>query len=130
MAESSKETDGHQAEALIDELIRDIFKEPGAISEPSMAGMATAVLFETAFGSMRGVSRTSTLERVVLAEAFASELAQALAPALAEQLAPRLMKALEHLTTSEAEDKKSASAARSGGPERKPEAKEPGRGNP
>jgi hypothetical protein len=116
MAESFKETDGHQAESLIDDVIRDIFTERGAPSETSMAGMATtAALLETAFGSMRGASRTSTLERVLLAEAFASELAEALAPALAEQLAPRLMKALEHLTTAEAAGKKPASAARSGG---------------
>ncbi len=128
MAESFKETDGHQVESLIDDLIRDIFNEPGASSESSMPRMATmAALFETAFGSMRGASRTLMLERLLLAEAFASELAEALAPALAEQLAPRLMKALEHLTTGEAADKKPASAARSGGQARKPEAKSSGR---
>ncbi len=128
MAESFKETGGDQAESLIDELIRDIFNESGASSESSMPGMAaTAALFETAFGSTRGASRASTLERLLLVDAFASELAEALAPALAEQLAPRLMKALElHATgetAGEAADKKPASAARSGGHGRKPEAK-------
>jgi hypothetical protein len=124
MAESFKETGGDQVESLIDDLIRDIFNEPGASSESSMPGTATmAALFERTFGSMRGASRSSMLERLLLAQAFASELAEALAPALAKQLAPRLMKALEHLTTGEAADQKPASAARPGGHGRKPEAK-------
>ncbi len=110
-----------QVEALIDELIRDIFKDSGGSSD--VRGMATtAALFETAFGSARGGSRVSVLERLVLAEAFAAELADALAPVLAEQLAPRLIKALEHITASEAEAKQPA-AAGSAGQARKPEGK-------
>lgn len=119
--ETSKESGEGHVEALVDELIRDIFRESGGTSEISMRGMATtAALFETAFGSARGGSRASVLERLVLAEAFATELAEALAPVLAEQLAPRLVKALEH-TASEAA--KQSNSANSGGQAKKPEAK-------
>jgi hypothetical protein len=60
------------------------------------------------------------LERLLIAEVFASELAEALAPALAEQLAPRLMKSFEHLTT-EAAGQKPAAGSRSTSQRRKPE---------
>jgi hypothetical protein len=122
--ESSKDTAEDQAEALIDELIRDIFKESGGFSDSSMRGMATTTaLLETALGSGRGPTRVSALERLLLAEAFASELADALAPALAEKLAPRLIKGLEQMMAGQAADKKPATAASSGGPGRKPEPK-------
>ena len=122
--ESSKDTTEDQAEALIDELIRNIFKESGGLSDSSMRGMATTTaLFETAFGSGRGPTRVSALERFLLAEAFASELADALAPALAEKLAPRLIKALEQVMAGQAADKKPATGASSGSPGRKPEPK-------
>lgn len=123
--ETSKETGESHVEALVDELIRDIFRESGGSSEVTMRGMATtAALFETAFGSTRGGSRASVFERLVLAEAFATELAEALAPVLAEQLAPRVVKALEH-TASEAAAKQGQadSNAGSGGQPRKPEQK-------
>ena len=112
MAEaSSKQATDEQVESLIDDLIGEIFNEPRASSESPARGMATAAaLFETAFGSTRGASRTSMVERILVAEAFAGELAEALAPALAEQLAPRLMQAMEQLTTREAAAKKPASA--------------------
>jgi hypothetical protein len=122
--ESSKETTGEQVESMIDDLIREILNESGASPDSSMRGMAgTAALFETAFGSARGGSRISTVERVLVAEAFAAELAEALAPALADQLAPRLIKAMEQLATSEAAAKKPAPAARSASHGRKPDAK-------
>jgi len=117
--ESSKETGEDQVEALIDDLIRDILSDSGTSSESPMRG-ATAALFETAFGSTRGDSRTSMLERLLIAEVFASELAEALAPALAEQLAPRLMKSFEHVTT-EAAGQKPAAGPRSTSQRRKPE---------
>jgi len=60
------------------------------------------------------------LERLFLAQAFATELADVLAPALAEQLAPRLLKALEELMK-ETGDKKPAPPNRSSGQGRKPE---------
>jgi len=104
---------------LIDDLIRDILSDSGTSSESPMRG-ATAALFETAFGSTRGDSRTSMLERLLIAEVFASELAEALAPALAEQLAPRLMKSFEHVTT-EAAGQKPAAGSRSTSQRRKPE---------
>lgn len=118
--ESPKETGEDQVKALIDDLIGDIFSESGASFESSMRGTATAALFETAFGSMRGASRTSTLERLLLAEVFASNLAEALAPALAEQLAPRLMKALEQQLTTEADGSKPTAARRSTTQRRRP----------
>jgi hypothetical protein len=122
--ESSKDAAEDQAEALIDELIRDIFKDSGAPSDSSVRGMAaTTALFETAFGSGRGPTRISALERLVLADAFASELADALAPALADKLAPRLIKALEQMMAGQAPGKKPASSASSGTAGRKPEAR-------
>lgn len=119
-AESSKEASEDRVESLIDDLIYDILSEPSAAAEPSVRD--AAALFERAFGPVKG-ARISTVERVVLAEAFASELAETLAPALAAQLAPRLLKALERLTTDEGAGRKPTSAARSGSEGRKPGAK-------
>jgi hypothetical protein len=119
--ESSKETSEGHVESLIDELIGEIFRESGASAESSKTGMAaTAALLESAFGSSRKGSRTSMLERLFLAQAFATELADVLAPALAEQLAPRLLKALEELMK-ETGDKKPPPPARSSSQSRKPE---------
>jgi hypothetical protein len=124
--ESSKETGEAEVESLIDELIRDILNESGVSAESSARGLATtAALFETAFGSPKGASRISTLERLLVAQAFAAELADALAPALAEQLAPRLLKALEQFMTTEA-SKKPTSATRAGSQARKSDTKSPG----
>ena len=110
--ESSKETGEDQVESFVDDLIKDILNESGVSSDSPVRGMATtAALFETAFGSSRTASRTSMVERLLVAEAFASELADALAPPLAEQLAPRLMKAMEQFTSAEAGSKKPASSA-------------------
>ena len=122
--ESSKGTTEDQAEALVDDLIRDIFKESDDYSDSPMRGMAaTTALFETAFGSGRGASRVSTLERLLFADAFASELADALAPALADKLAPRLITALEQQMADQATAKKPTSAARSGSRGRRQEPK-------
>jgi hypothetical protein len=120
---SSKEAPEDQVESFIDELIGQIFSESGAPAGSAMRGMATATtLFDTAFGATGKASRTSLLERVLVAQAFAGELAEALAPALAEQLAPRLMKALEELMPAQAPDKAPASGGRPG-QGRKPESK-------
>jgi hypothetical protein len=132
--ESSKETPKAQLESLIDDLIHDIFNESGGSPESPMRGMATTTsLFENVLGSARGGPRTSMVERMLLAEAFAAELADALAPALAEQLAPRLMKAMDKLAASQAPGEKPASSgrpgsarpgsARSSSRDRKPEAR-------
>jgi hypothetical protein len=121
--ESPKTETDDQVEALVDELIGKIFSEPGGPTDRSMRDMATtAALFEAAFGA-RPSSRTSMLERVLVAQAFAGELADALAPALAEQIAPRLMSALEQLTTPETGGKQQTSNGRSGGQTRKTEPK-------
>jgi hypothetical protein len=112
--ESSKERGSEQVESLIDELISDIFSEPRTNSGTSMPGMATAgAIFEGALGPGRLGTTTSMLERLVLAEAFASELADALAPALAEQLAPRLITALEQYVADGSAAKKPAPRTRS-----------------
>jgi hypothetical protein len=123
--ESPKETREAQVEAFIDDLIRDIFNESGRPPDSSaMRDMATtAALYETVFGSERAASRASTLERVLVAQAFASELADALAPALAEQLAPRLLKALEDGMVGETASKKSTSAPKTAGQGRRAETK-------
>jgi hypothetical protein len=95
-AESSKEPGQDHVESLIDDLIRDILNEAGGFSKSAGGGrMPTATLIETAIASPRAGSRTSMLERLLLAEAFASALANAIAPALADALAPRVMKVLE-----------------------------------
>jgi hypothetical protein len=123
--ESPKETSEEQVEAFIDDLIRDIFNESGRSPESSaMRQMATtAMLYETVFGSERAASRASTLEKVLVAQAFASELADALAPALAEQLAPRLLKAMEDGMAGETASKRPTSASRTAGQGRKTETK-------
>jgi len=116
--ESSKED---QVEGLIDDLIRDILSDSKASAGSPMRGAGTtAALFETALGSMRGDSRTSMLERLLIAEVFASELAEALAPVLAEQLAPRLMKSFEQLAT-DAGGRKPTAGSRSTSQRRKSE---------
>ncbi len=123
--ESSREPSAEQVESLIDELIGDILSETRTSSGSAMRGMATAgAIYESAFGSAAAGTRTSVLERLILAEAFASELAEALAPALAEQLAPRLITALDqYVADGSATAKKPASSSRSGSQARKTEAK-------
>jgi len=122
--ESSREPGSDQIESLIDELIGDIFSEPRANAGASAGGMATAgAIFEGAFGSSSAGTATSMVERIFLAEAFASELAEALAPALAEQLAPRLMAALDQYVADGSAAKKPASATRSSSRAKKPGAK-------
>ena len=119
--ESSREAGSDQVESLIDELIGDIFSEPRGNTGSSAGGMATAgAIFEGAFGSPAVGTGTSMVERLFLAEAFASELAEALAPALAEQLAPRLMAALEQYVADGSGAKKPASGTRSSGRVKKP----------
>jgi hypothetical protein len=116
-AESSRETGQDHIESMIDDVIRDILNEAGASSKAAVRGRtSTAALIETAIAAPLVMSRPSTLERVLLAEAFASALAEALAPALAEVLAPSIMKTLERSTTGEAAGKGRRQAA--GGSER------------
>jgi hypothetical protein len=120
--ESSRETGEEQVASLIDDLIHDIFSESGPSAATSAQGAAaTSALIESAFGGTRG-QRISTLERLLLAEAFAAELADALAPALAEQLAPRLLKALDQVAAGQPEGKQPQAGGRPGG-QRKPGAK-------
>ena len=79
-----------------------------------------AALLEAAMGSSsREGSRTSMLERLLLAQAIASELADALAPALAEALAPEIMKALEHQMADTSNQKEPVGATRSRGSDTK-----------
>jgi hypothetical protein len=131
MAGESKGATEDQVESLIDELMGKIFSEPGRPGDRSMHGVATtAALFEAAFGSTRAASRTSVLERVLVAEAFAAELAEALAPALAEQLAPRIMSGLEELLPAGMPGKESTPNGRSSGQSRRAESKLPASGAP
>jgi hypothetical protein len=120
--ESPKDTGEDRVESLIDELIGDILNEAGPHAETPARGLATAAaLFETAFGSGAKQSRASMLERIFIAEAFASELADALAPTLAEQLAPRLIRALEQYMADKSEGKKPEPGGRTGSQSRKSE---------
>jgi hypothetical protein len=102
---AEKDTGDDQAESPIDELIREIMSESRVSTESPARGRASAALLETAFASALANSKTSMLERFLLAEAFGGALADALAPVVAELLAPRLMKYLEQLMTSEAASK-------------------------
>lgn len=121
--ESSKETAEGQVGTLIDELIREIFADSGDFADSSMRGMATtAALLETALGPTR-TSKVSVVERLCIAQAFATELADALAPALAEHLAPRLLKSIEELMAEAASKKPSPGPSRSSSQTRKPETK-------
>lgn len=88
MAAESPETGQDQLESLIDDLIRE-----------------KADLIEAASALSRPASRTSALERLLLAEAVASALADVLAPTLAEAFAPKVLERLEQLTTGESAGK-------------------------
>jgi hypothetical protein len=118
--EPDKETADDQAESLIDELIREILSESRVSPESPARGRTSAARLETAFASALAGSRTSTLERFLLVEAFASALADALAPAVAELLAPRLVKYLEQVITGEPAGKGPPRATRSASTGRKP----------
>jgi hypothetical protein len=88
-------------EALIDELILEILDnaEPGQPSKTAGRGrtpMPGGLLDGVRSTMSRVRPGSSTLERLLIAEALAGVLADALAPALAEALAPRIMKVLEH----------------------------------
>jgi hypothetical protein len=117
--EQDKDTGDDQAESPIDELIREILNDSRVSPESPTRGRASAALLETAFASTLVDSKTSTLERFLLAEAFGSALADALAPAVAELLAPRLMKYLEQVMATESAGKPPARATRSSGTTRK-----------
>ena len=106
MATESKESRQPEAgqdpvEAFTDDLIREFFTEAGQSTKSAGLGRgAVAAWLEATMGSpSRAASGGSILERVLLAQAIASELADSLAPALAEALAPEIMKALEHYTS-------------------------------
>ena len=115
MAAESKEAGQDPVEAFTDDLIREFFTEAGQSAKSAGRGRGgMAALLEAAIGSSsRGASRASMLERLLLAQAIASELADALAPALAEALAPEIMKALEHQTSDDSNQKEPAGATRS-----------------
>ncbi|MEV4515314.1 hypothetical protein AB0K00_40950 [Dactylosporangium sp. NPDC049525] len=92
----------HQhVEALIDELILEILDsaeqgQPSKVAAGRGRSPLPGGLLEGVRSAMSRVGpRSSTLERVLIAEALAGVLADALAPALAEALTPRIMKVLE-----------------------------------
>jgi hypothetical protein len=117
---TEKDTGDDQVESPIDELIREILSESRVSTESPTRGRASAARLETAFASALADSKTSMLERFLLAEACGRALADALAPALAELLTARLMKYLEPDMPSESASKGPARAGRSTGPSRKP----------
>jgi hypothetical protein len=115
---SSRENGKDQADSAFDDLIREIINDPGSSSDSNGRDMVTvAALFDEIFGSGRKKPRGGAIERLLLTEAFASELADALAPALADRIAPRVMKAMDQLAAEHGTPKKAAAAAsgRSGG---------------
>jgi len=123
MAEAAGNSAGHDpAESLIDDLIRDILSEPGqATKARARSGDPLATLIETAIASApRTEPKAATMEKLLIAQLFASTLADALAPALAEILAPEIMKALEqHTSDSRAPDQMASTAGPAKGGRRK-----------
>jgi hypothetical protein len=118
-ASGHPEAGQNPVEAFTDDLISEFFTEASQSSKSAGRGRsATAAWLEATMGSpSRGASGTLMLERVLLAQAIASELADALAPALAEALAPEIMKALGHYTTDGSSRKEPAGATRARRPE-------------
>jgi hypothetical protein len=119
MATESKESRHPEAgqdpvEAFTDDLIREFFTEAAQSTKSGGLGRgATTAWLEASMASpSRGPSETSMLERVLLAQAIASELADALAPALAEALAPEIMKALEYYVSDDSSRKEPTGATR------------------
>ncbi|WP_101786284.1 hypothetical protein [Nonomuraea indica] len=98
-------------ESLIDDVIRDILNEASQSTKVlARGGDSMATLIETALtAAPRAMLKSSTIERLLLAQVLASALADALAPALAEALTPEIMKVLEQYTTNaKAGDSKAA----------------------
>jgi hypothetical protein len=107
-AESRKEPGQEQADSVIDELIRDILADAG---QSNQTRGTLAALMEIVGGSSSRPARTSTLEKLLLAETIASAIANALAPALAETLAPEIVKALDQYMSGTAARSDDATAA-------------------
>ena len=104
-------------ESYIDDLIHALMKdaEPGITAATHGKDPMAAALIEAVASSLSSPApQASTLEKALLAEAFASALARALAPALAEALAPEIMKALDHLGSSNQGRTRSAAQSGSG----------------
>ncbi|MFD8526815.1 hypothetical protein ACFV0L_05340 [Streptosporangium canum] len=118
--ENGKPAGAEPVESLIDDLIRDIFSEAAQSTKTrTRGGDSITALIETALVSSQAGSKASVIERLLIAEVFASTLADALAPALAEALAPEIFKALEQRTTGQGRsDGQKASAASSPQPSR------------
>ncbi|MER7130997.1 hypothetical protein [Streptosporangium saharense] len=100
--ETGNSTGHDSTDVLIDDLIRDILNEAGQSTKSrTRGGDPVAALLETALGSVsRTTQKSSTIERLLLAQVLASALADALAPALAEALTPEIMKVFEHTPSS------------------------------
>jgi hypothetical protein len=95
--ETGEPTGQGQRESWIDEFIRDIFEDGGTPTKaPGHGGDHITTLVEKVIQSVSSTApQASAIEKLLLAQAFATALADALAPALAELLAPEIMKALE-----------------------------------
>lgn len=97
-AEQAGNTPEHDPwESVIDDAIRNILSESGASTKARARGgdLMEALSEMTRASASRAESRTSSVERLLLAQIYASALADALAPALAEALAPEIMKVME-----------------------------------
>jgi len=109
--ESAKEAGRDPMEAFTDDLIREFFAEAGQSAKSGRRGRGSMGALLEAVMASDGMSATSLLERLLIAQTIASELAQAIAPALAESLTPEIMKALE-LYAPDGQGRKDPSAAR------------------
>lgn len=111
-AESAKAAGQDPVEAFTDDLIREFFAEAAESAKSAGRGKGgMAALLEAAMGSS-GASRTSLLERLLIAQTIAAEFARAIAPALAETMTPQIMKALEAYAADEQGRKEPAAATR------------------
>ncbi|MGW2417977.1 hypothetical protein ACWC0C_01740 [Streptomyces sp. NPDC001709] len=105
-AESGGQSERDPLEAFIDEVFEEIVRDAGIPhtgigmrrGKDPMAG----ALMEAVVASLsQPPTRSSELERVLLAQTLATALAESLAPALADALASEIMKVLTHHAASQ-----------------------------
>ncbi|ARP71488.1 hypothetical protein LK07_18910 [Streptomyces pluripotens] len=105
-AESGEKSERDPLETFVDEIFEEIVRDAGIPhtgtgikhGKDPMAGalMEAAVAFLS-----KPPSRSSEVERVLLAQTLATALAESLAPALADALASEIMKVLNHHAASQ-----------------------------
>ncbi|MER6028359.1 hypothetical protein [Streptomyces sp. NPDC001851] len=105
-AESGEKSERDPLGSFIDEIFEEIVRDAG-IPHTGTGGrhgkdpLAGALMDAAVALLSQPPSRSSELERVLLAQALATALAESLAPALADVLASEIMKVLNHHAASQ-----------------------------